>query len=489
MAGGRSEAADADELPASVPLSVPASTATSPQARDRSRVWIVSSGALLLYLLDSLIRHARFHTGYDLTIFDQAINQYAHLRAPDVLVKSQLPFNILGDHFHPILMVLAPLYRVWPDARLLLVAQAVLIASGVHVVCRLSVRRLGGFGYFLGAAFAVSWGILQAVDFDFHEIAFAVPLLALALEALLAGRYTQVVVFSSLLVLVKEDSPLLIVGIALVLAVQRRYRPALLLGAIGVASFLLIILVVIPHFSYSHSYTYFAYAGTNGSHGLGGLVSSAVHTVFSARGLIFLGALAVTAGLGLRSPIVLAVLPTLGARLVSNNYAYTGFLYHYNATLMVICFVALCDGIVRQRRSVTSVSRRLLRIQTVVLAGVVAVSLVRAPTMATIGSAFTSCDRCASAQAAVDDIPHGARVAADVFLMPHLVDRARVMQAYPGFVDSTGLALKADWVVLDLDSTSYQPGWSTTLHDALIASGRYQEVARHGRYVVLRATA
>ncbi len=476
MAGGRSEAA---------PEESPQRFAGPPH---RSRTWIVSGGALLLYLLDSLIRHARFRSGFDLTIFDQAINQYAHLRAPDVLVKSQQPFNILGDHFHPILVVLAPLYRIWPDARLLLVAQAVLIAFGVHVVCRLSVRRLGGFGYFLGAAFAVSWGILQAVDFDFHEIAFAVPLLALALEALLAGRYTQVVLFSSLLVLVKEDSPLLILGIALVLAVQRKYRLALLLGALGVASFLLIILVVIPHFSYSHSYTYFSYAGAGGSHGLGGLVSSAVHTVLSIRGLIFLGALAITTGLGLRSPLILAILPTLGARLVSNNYAYTGFLYHYNATLMVICFVALCDGIDRQRRSNSAAASRLLTLQTVVLAAVVAVSLVRAPTMATIGSAFTTCDRCSTAAAAVAEVPDGARVATDVFLMPHLVDRAQVMQADPGFVDPTGLPIKADWVVLDLASTSYQAPWSTTLYDRLLGSGRYREFSRHGQYVVLRST-
>jgi hypothetical protein len=85
-------------------------------------------------------------------------------------------------------------------------------------------------------------------------------------------------------------------------------------------------------------------------------------------------------------------------------------------------------------------------------------------------------------------IPDGARVATDVFLMPHLVDRAQVMQAYPGFVDPTGLPIKADWVVLDLASTSYQAGWSTTLYDKLVDSGRYREFSRHGQYVVLRST-
>ena len=415
---------------------------------------------------------------------------------PDVLVKSQQPFNILGDHFHPILVLLAPFYRLWPDARMLLVAQAVLMAWGVHVVTRLAAGQLGRRGYLLGAAFAVSWGILQAVDFDFHEIAFAVPLLALALEALLAGRMTAVVVFSSLLVLVKEDSPLLVLGIALVLAAQRRYRPALLLAAIGLLSFVVIVFVIIPQLSYSHTYTYFAYAGT-GSRGTGvpGLVESALRTVFSVRGLTFLGALALTAGLGLRSPVLLALLPTLGARLVSNNYAYTGFLYHYNATLMVICFVALADGIARQRRVTAAATGRgarrllrspgLLRAQGVLLGLVVAVSLARAPTAATIGSVVLPCQRCTDAAAAVADIPDGTRVAADVFLMPHLVDRTQVMQAAPGFVDPSGLPIVASRVVLDLDSTSYTPGWSRVLLASLLSSGQYRELQRYGQYVVL----
>ncbi|SDO76909.1 Predicted membrane protein [Nakamurella panacisegetis] len=467
MAGGRSDAVVAGE------------------AAPHRRVAFISGGALVLYLLDSLIRNARFLSGYDLTIFDQGVDDYAHFRAPDVLIKSQQPFNLLGDHFHPILMLLAPLYRLWPDARMLLVAQAVLFAVSVHLLSRVAVRRLGRLGYFLGAAFALSWGVLQAVDFDFHEIAFAVPLLVLALDAVLDGRMLRMALLAGSLVLVKEDSPLLIIGIALVLLVQRRFRWAAILGVFGIGAFILLITVVIPHFSYSHTYTYFAYAG-GGSHGVGGLIGTAWHTVFSLRGLIFLGALALTAGLGLRSPLILALLPTLGARIVSSNYAYTGFLFHYNATLMVICFFALIDGIVRQRGG-GGRATQVLRWQTVLLAGVVAVSVARAPTIPSIAPVVAACPRCDQAQAAVSVIPDGARVAADVFLLPHLVDRAQVMQAVPGFVDSTGLPLRADWVILDLDSTSFTPGWSRTLLASLLAGGRFAEVARPGRYVVLRA--
>lgn len=44
-------------------------------------------------------------------------------------------------------------------------------------------------GLAVGIAYGLSWGIQRAVEFDFHEIAFAVPLLAFALEAVLARRW------------------------------------------------------------------------------------------------------------------------------------------------------------------------------------------------------------------------------------------------------------------------------------------------------------
>ena len=38
---------------------------------------------------------------------------YAHLQAPIVPVKGD-GFNLLGDHFHPILILLGPIWRLFP---------------------------------------------------------------------------------------------------------------------------------------------------------------------------------------------------------------------------------------------------------------------------------------------------------------------------------------------------------------------------------------
>ena len=40
-------------------------------------------------------------------------------------------FNLLGDHFQPIVALIAPFFRVFPSSATLLVAQALLTAASV----------------------------------------------------------------------------------------------------------------------------------------------------------------------------------------------------------------------------------------------------------------------------------------------------------------------------------------------------------------------
>lgn len=86
------------------------------------------------------------------------------------------------------LALLAPFYRLWPTARTLLVAQAALIAVSVLPLTAWARRALGSqAAVAVGLCYGLSWGIASAVGFDFHEVAFAVPLLACSLAALGEG--------------------------------------------------------------------------------------------------------------------------------------------------------------------------------------------------------------------------------------------------------------------------------------------------------------
>src|SRR5438270_10054150 len=89
--------------------------------------------AAIVYGSISVYRHNVFASGaFDLGVQDQTVWGYSQLRMIPNTV-AMIP-NLLGDHFHPILMAIAPLYWIWSDARVLLLAQAALLAvAGIPV--------------------------------------------------------------------------------------------------------------------------------------------------------------------------------------------------------------------------------------------------------------------------------------------------------------------------------------------------------------------
>ena len=102
---------------------------------------IITLLAFSAYCWLSVIRHVDFKTaGYDVGIFDQAIRHYAHFMPPYSPLKG-IDFNLLGDHFHPILILITPLYWIWDDPRVLLIVQSVLMAASIWLVWVFASRR------------------------------------------------------------------------------------------------------------------------------------------------------------------------------------------------------------------------------------------------------------------------------------------------------------------------------------------------------------
>ena len=189
--------------------------------------------AAAAYSAFALTRFRTFQSAsYDLVIFDQAVRSYAHLQ-PGISIMKGLhngfgpDFSVLGDHWSPILAVLAPLYWVSNTPVNLLVAQAVLFALAIPPVWMFSRRAFGGgtratvAAYLVSASYALSWPIASAVGFDFHEVAFAPVLTAVALERLQAGRLRTAFLALAGLLLVKEDMGFLVAGIGIYVAVAR----------------------------------------------------------------------------------------------------------------------------------------------------------------------------------------------------------------------------------------------------------------------------
>ena len=330
------------------------------------------------YSVFSLALYYTFQTSsYDLVIFDEAVRSYAHFH-PGISVIKGLHngfgpnFSVLGDHWSPILAALAPLYWIYNSPETLLVAQAVLFALAVPPLWLFTRRAFGGgrkatvAAYLVSVAYALSWPIASAAAFDFHEVAFAPVLTAVALERLQAGRLRTALIALAALLLVKEDMGVFVAGIGVYLAVARpqvvsRQRlVALVLIVVGVADTWVATYILIPAFGGRSDY-YWAY-GVLGHNVPQVLAHIIAHPLGALRLFVtprvkldtMLWLLAPFCFLPLLSPITIAVIPLLVERMLQDQFPnWWVTAYHYNAYLVVILACGAVDGAARLDRWVT----------------------------------------------------------------------------------------------------------------------------------------
>ncbi|HUN31259.1 MAG TPA: DUF2079 domain-containing protein [Trebonia sp.] len=338
--------------------------------------WLIAFVVFAAYSVISVSYIVRLDAGSpDLAVFTEYVKQFAHLNAPIVDVRSP-GMNLLGDHFHPIVALIAPFFLAAPTPVTLVLAQALLVAISVIPVSRAATAKLGRTaGRVITAAYALSWGLQQMIDFDFHELAFAVPLLACSLSALVRGRTRAAVLWALPLVLVKEDQGFTVAAIGLVMLVTAwrartraragqdgvtdnaaspppntwGVRAGLFLVLWGLAWSVLSIEVIIPFFNPFHQYDYWTSGGILGnssSNSVIALLDQIGHDYARKLGTLAL-VLVPVVFLALRSPLSLVALPSLVLRFINTDPSYWGPYYHYSAPLMPIVFVAAIDGLAR----------------------------------------------------------------------------------------------------------------------------------------------
>jgi uncharacterized membrane protein len=310
----------------------------------------------------------------DLVIFDQAVRSYAHFK-PGVSIFIGLhlgfgpDFSVLGNHFSPILAVLAPLYWIYSSPATLLVAQAVLFALAIPWIWIFTRRAFGGgrkaviAAYLVAVAYALSWPIASALAFNFHEVAFAPLLTAIALERLQVGKLRSALIALAVLLLVKEDMGLFLAGIGLYLAVgrprtvSRQWLVGCILIVVGVTYTWIASDVLIPAMGgRANFYWQYDALGPNVPQAAWHLIThpSSLDLLITPRVKLYtmLWLFGAFCFLPLRSPITLATVPLLLERMlgsVSANWWVTGF--QYNAYLVVVLVLAAVDGAARLDRT------------------------------------------------------------------------------------------------------------------------------------------
>jgi uncharacterized membrane protein len=397
----------------------------------RAVPYAAAAAAGFLFAAISIFRDDRFgSSGYDLGIFDQTIWGYSRFDVIPNTVKG-IP-NLLGDHFHPALMSLAPLYWVWDDARVLLVAQAIMIGAASIPVFWWGRSRLGiRAALCFQAAFLLFWGVLAAVVFDFHELALAVVAISFGMYALLERRPVLFWAMFALGCLSKEDIALTFAAMGVyALVVQRRPRFGLAVLASGVGWFACVLLVVIPAIA-GHAYSYWDYPalGPTPAKALLGLAQRpyrAVTLLFdrSAKRATLAQMLGAWLFLPLCSPVLLIAVPSIGERFWANNPSFWTTSFQYTLPVAPILAFASIDGLARLRTRYGRLGSEVVVPLALVACALVLTLAVARPLSPLLG--LMSARSAAEVDSCLDLIPSHASVAASTHFVPHLTHRLRV---------------------------------------------------------------
>ncbi|MFF3687847.1 DUF2079 domain-containing protein [Streptomyces sp. NPDC002187] len=375
-------------------------------------------------MLSLRIHQQMLSYSYDLGIFEQVVRSYAEghlpvseLRGPD--------YPVLGEHFSPILALLTPFYMLWPSPMLLLVAQALLIAISMVPLTFWARRALGDeAAAFIGVSYGLSWGIAAAVGFDFHEVAFAAPLLAFSLTALGENRSRAAVFWVLPLVLIKEDLGLMVAVIGIIIACRGERKLGFLTIAYGLGATALEMLVIMPALAPSDSYFHFSWLSSSGGNGPGDLLYRYTIGLITPQQKIttLLLLLSPTLFLALRSPLLWVALPTVLWRFASNLSSHWDTFGHYSLVLMPIVFAAFIDALRKRRARKGSVRR-----YAVGAAAICLLLLPHFPMWKIIqASTWRTDPRIAVAHSMMSQIPDGATVQTSNQLGPHLTGRTSV---------------------------------------------------------------
>ncbi len=426
---------------------------------------LTSTAAYLLFSTLQWLRHES--PSWDLGIFTQILQRYAAFEAPIVHIKGT-GYNIMGDHFHPILALLTPIFAVFPSAYTLMVLQAILLGISAFFVA-LAARHLAGpaTGWLIGLAHAFGWGVQAAAAVQFHEVAVGAPILAIGLWLLVRERWVAATVWLGLLVFVKEDLGMTVfVFGALVAWRSGRWLLGGGLALWGIVWFFVTLRVILPAFNIRDQYDYGHLLD------LGAVLANPFGTAGEIltneqKMLTVFMLLASTMLLLVRSNLALALLPTLAWRFLSTLHGHWGPTWHYSLMLMPIAFVAAAEGARLLAASKHPVLRGWGTAGPAMMLGF-AIAVMPQQPLAQLTKATTwqvDGPRQQAADKLLDLVPRGSVVSSDISLMNGLVDRADVY-----FIANQGNPLP-DFVVID----NRGGGWSSRVDGVQHAQGQYPE--------------
>ncbi|PZM78410.1 MAG: hypothetical protein DKM50_11555 [Candidatus Margulisiibacteriota bacterium] len=315
-------------------------------------------------LIFTVLSFLRFdtHKTYlnDLGNMDQAVWSTLHGK---FLHQSNTADGLLltrfNEHFDPVLLVFVPFYFIWASPLWLLFFQTLAIAVGAIPLYLLAKKRLSPFfAVLLTACYFLYPALENANLYDFHPIVLAVPVISFMIWAIIEERMKLFWILAILLLLIKEEMPLTLVGMGMYLLTRKKYMQGFAAVFLGAIAFVLVMKVIIPSFSPLHEHPLLA--GGSNLYGsgyvsrfawLGTSLGEILHTLFARpmyvlktlctqdRGsyLMFLGFPLML--LPFFTPVLLISIPTIAINLLDSTEMMHSLFFYHSAVVAPVFFL------------------------------------------------------------------------------------------------------------------------------------------------------
>jgi uncharacterized membrane protein len=298
------------------------------------------------------LRHMRLNSStYDLGIKAQVIwNTWRG----DWFASTIEVSHYLGDHVQLIFLLLAPLFGIWRDVRMILIVQAFVLSAGAIPVYRIALRKLDDRRTaVLFALVYLLYPLLGFINrFDFHPVVFTIPFFLAAYDLLENDQPGWATLFILLSLSLREEVGLTVFAFGLYTAVfMDRRRLGLIWAGMGLAWSLAALFWIMPAFRGGVSDTVSRYAWLGDTLGqiLAGLIGKPrlvlEHLMVPYRAIVPLKLLLPVGFIALLSPAPLLVtLPALAYNLLSETPSQSSIYFQYLAPAVPFIFIAAIQG-------------------------------------------------------------------------------------------------------------------------------------------------
>lgn len=225
-----------------------AATAVIERAKRVTAWQALFTGMLFLYVVYFTKVSIEVHDGlgtssYDVGLYQQGVWLLGHGDAPFVTLMGR---NMFGDHASLILLLVAPIYRLFPSADTLFFLQSLFIALGALPVFLAARKRLASeaMAFALAACFLLHPAVGWANRENYHPDSFVAFFLGMAIYGALERKWRLYWVFVILTLLVKEDVVLVVVPLGIWVSLKRDVRIGVATAMASVAATLLGMFVI-----------------------------------------------------------------------------------------------------------------------------------------------------------------------------------------------------------------------------------------------------